>query len=225
MCSKRLTRSVLGSSTSGVLWIFLLLSPAEVWPWGCDGHQAMAMIAERHLNGHAREMANQLLKSAPIDPALRRFCSGRGLDPFTDVSTWADDERSVRPETGPWHYIDIPRGAPRRAVADSCPSATGCVTSTINHQLELLRNGATDARTRADALRYVIHFVGDLHQPLHCTTNNDMGGNCVPIVFFGVHTRSGECVNVHVIEGGLLLRRQNGRIGRGVILYNVELNL
>jgi hypothetical protein len=60
------------------------------------------------------------------------------------------------------------------------------VTSALTHQLELLRSGDTDARTRADVLRFVIHLVGDLHQPLHCTTNNDMGGNCVPIAFFGI---------------------------------------
>jgi hypothetical protein len=59
------------------------------------------------------------------------------------------------------------------------------VTSAIQHQLELLRSDSTDPRTRADALRFIIHFVGDLHQPLHCVTNNDQGGNCVPIDFFG----------------------------------------
>jgi hypothetical protein len=48
----------------------------------------------------------------------------------------------------------------------------------------LLRSDSTDVRVRADALRFVIHLVGDMHQPLHCTTNNDMGGNCVPVQFF-----------------------------------------
>ena len=93
--------------------------------------------------------------------------------------------RSSRPEASPWHYIDIPRDAPRSAIAKSCPASTGCVTSAIEHQTELLRSDRTDARVRADALRFIIHFVGDLHQPLHCVTNNDMGGNCVPIDFFG----------------------------------------
>ena len=58
---------------------------------------------------------------------------------------------------------------------------SGCVTSATQHQLELLRSDSTDARTRADALRFVIHFVGDMHQPLHDVTNNDLGGNCVPV--------------------------------------------
>ena len=166
--------------------VVLLFSPLRAWPWGCDGHQAVAMIAEKHMSTHALAMANQLLKSQPIDPTLSRYCSSQGLDLMADASTWADDLRSTRPEASPWHYIDIPRGAPRSAEADSCPAATGCVTSALAHQLELLRSDSTEPRVRADALRFIIHFVGDMHQPLHCVDNNDLGGNCVPVDFFGI---------------------------------------
>ena len=165
--------------------LILLFSPARIWAWGCEGHQAVAIIAEKHMTPHALEMANKLLQSEPIDPTLPRFCMGVGLDLMADSSTWADDLRKVRPEASPWHYIDIPRDAPRSSMAESCPASTGCVTSALAHQIELLRNDGTDARVRADALRFIIHFVGDLHQPLHCVTNNDEGGNCVPVNFFG----------------------------------------
>lgn len=163
----------------------LLFSAAPAWPWGCEGHQAVAIIAEKHMNALALAMANKLLQSQPIDPTLSRYCSSQGLDLMADSSTWADDLRGSRPESSPWHYIDIPRDAPRSTQAESCPASTGCVTSAIEHQIELLRTDATDARVRADALRFIIHFVGDLHQPLHCVSNNDLGGNCVPIDFFG----------------------------------------
>jgi hypothetical protein len=143
------------------------------------------MIAEKHMTAHALEMANKVLQSAPIDPALPRYCPSQGLDAMADASTWADDLRGVRPEASPWHYIDIPRDAPRSALGESCPTSTGCVTSAIERQIELLRSEGTDTRVRADALRFVIHFVGDLHQPLHCVSNNDLGGNCVPVDFFG----------------------------------------
>ena len=162
-----------------------LLNPTAAWPWGCEGHQAVAIIAEKHMSPRALAMANELLRSQPIDPTLKRFCTEPGLDPMADAATWADDLKGSRPETSPWHYIDIPRGGPRSALAESCPAATGCVTRAIEHQLDLLRNEGTDGRVRADALRFVIHLVGDLHQPLHCTTNDDMGGNCVPVAFFG----------------------------------------
>ena len=165
--------------------LILLFSPVRAWSWGCEGHQAVAMIAEKHMNRHALERVNQLLRSVPIDPALPRWCSSQGLDPMSDSATWADDIRKPRPETGPWHYIDIPRDAPKSAVAESCPASTGCITSALQHQIEVLRSNNTDSHTRADALRFIIHFVGDLHQPLHCVSNNDLGGNCVPVDFMG----------------------------------------
>jgi S1/P1 Nuclease len=160
------------------------LAPSA-WGWGCTGHQVIALIAEVNLNPHARAMANRILASGPISPELRRYCGDSGLDAFADSSTWADDERSMRPDTGGWHFIDIPRGAPKGDIARYCPPSTGCVTAAIAAQLAVLRNPRSSPQERADALRYVIHFVGDLHQPLHTTTNDDRGGNCVPVAFFG----------------------------------------
>jgi len=183
-CSSRSSgaKACLGVLGAALILLFL---PSRAWSWGCEGHQAVAMIAEKHMTPHALEMANKVLQASPIDPTLQRFCSNVGLDLLADSATWADDLRSTRPEASPWHYIDIPRDAPFTAIAESCPASTGCVTSALQHQLDLLRSDSTDARTRADALRFVIHFVGDMHQPLHDVTNNDLGGNCVPVDFFG----------------------------------------
>jgi len=181
------SRSMRAGTRRGLLGaaLILLLSPVRAWPWGCEGHQAVAMIAEKHMTRQALERANKLLQGAPIDPSLPRYCSGQGLDLMADSATWADDLRKVRPEASAWHYIDIPRNAPRSALDEFCPASTGCVTSAIENQIALLRNDGNSPQVRADALRFIIHFVGDLHQPLHCVSNNDMGGNCVPIDFFG----------------------------------------
>src|ERR1700693_516647 len=157
------------------------------WGWGCEGHQVVALIAEKHLNPRALAAALQVLEAGPISPDLRRFCNANGLDAFADSSTWADDERSVRRDTAGWHFLDIPRSASKGEIAQYCPPSTGCVTSAIADQLAVLRNLGASAQARADALRYVIHLIGDLHQPLHTTTNDDRGGNCVPVAFFG-HT-------------------------------------
>lgn len=154
------------------------------WGWGCKGHQVVALIAEKRLNPRARLMVAQILGASPINPELPRFCGASSPDAFADSSTWADDERSVRPDTAGWHFLDIPRGAPRGDFAQYCPTSSGCVTSAIAEQLAVLRNPSASDQARADALRYVIHFIGDLHQPLHATTNDDRGGNCVPVVFF-----------------------------------------
>jgi hypothetical protein len=183
-CSRRLLRGGQFVWLAGAS-LMLLLAPVRAWGWGCEGHQAVALIAEKHMNRRALDGVNKLLLGVPIDPSLPRFCSGQGLDLMADSATWADDLRKFRPEAGPWHYIDIPRDAPRSTMAESCPASTGCVTGAIEHQIELLRSNSVDPQARADALRFIIHFVGDLHQPLHCVSNNDLGGNCVPIDFFG----------------------------------------
>ncbi len=129
-------------------------------------------------------MAFKILADGPISATLSRYCKEPGLDAFVDSSTWADDERSVMPDTGPWHFIDIPRGAKESSMSDYCPPAIGCITTALANQLAILRSADATAQARADALRFVIHFLGDIHQPLHDTTNNDRGGNCVPVSFF-----------------------------------------
>jgi hypothetical protein len=162
----------------------VLAAVPSAWGWGCKGHEIVALVAEAHLNPRARAMALKILADGPISPTLSRYCKEPGLDAFVDSSTWADDERTVMPDTGPWHFIDIPRGAREIAINDYCPPATGCVTSALANQLAILRDVNAIAQARADALRFIIHFVGDIHQPLHDTTNNDRGGNCVPVAFF-----------------------------------------
>jgi nuclease S1 len=162
---------------------FLVATPSA-WAWGCEGHQIVALIAEKHLNPRAAKMSRQILGASPIDATLARYCKQTGLDAFVDSSTWADDERGIKPDTGPWHFVDIPRGAPKGNIAQYCPPSTGCVVSELAEQVRVLRNPRATAQARADALRFVIHFVGDIHQPLHATTNDDMGGNCVPVAFF-----------------------------------------
>jgi hypothetical protein len=153
--------------------------------WGCEGHQIVAYIAKAHLTPHSRAMARKILAASPIDPVLSRYCQPASTDPFVDASTWADDYRTQHPETGRWHFIDIPRGAHKGPLASYCPAATGCVVSALEAQFRILKDPRASAAARADALRFVIHFVGDIHQPLHDTTNNDEGGNCVPVEFLG----------------------------------------
>ena len=169
--------------------IFLGLISTALAPsahaWGCKGHQAVALIAEAHLTPHAREVASQILAAVPIDPTLPRYCMPAAPDAFSDASTWPDDIRRLRPDTPPWHFIDIPRGAPKTDLAKYCPEPESCVTRALADQVQVLRDPKSSAQAKADALRFIIHFVGDIHQPLHATTNNDMGGNCVPVTYFG----------------------------------------
>ncbi|HXZ11678.1 MAG TPA: S1/P1 nuclease [Candidatus Sulfotelmatobacter sp.] len=154
------------------------------WGWGCEGHQTVALIAKAHLNPHALAMVEQILRDNPIDPALQRYCPDPALDPMADSSTWADDYRNVHPETGGWHFFDIPRGALRANIDQFCDPAHSCVAKALADQIAVLKNTASAPGDRGNALRFVLHFAGDIHQPLHDTTNNDRGANCVPVTFF-----------------------------------------
>lgn len=158
---------------------FVLAPSARAW--GCKGHQTVALIAEKHLTPEAKQFAQKLLTENPIDPKLKRYCGDAVRDVMADAATWADDVRGER-KNGPWHYIDIPRGSKHGPLEPYCGQG-GCVTRAISEQLAILKDKSADPVKRAEALRYVIHFVGDLHQPLHTITNNDEGGNCVPVKY------------------------------------------
>jgi hypothetical protein len=161
----------------------LLLGSSEVRAWGCKGHQTVALIAEKHLSPEARQLIEKLLNENPVDPQLKRYCGNASRDILADVSTWPDDVRNDR-KNGPWHYIDIPRGVTRGKSIEEYCGTESCVTQAITDQVTIFKDKNADPHKRADALRYVIHFVGDLHMPLHATTNDDEGGTCVPVRYF-----------------------------------------
>jgi len=153
------------------------------FPWGCQGHRVVALIALDQLNSHSRTEATQLLEGPIYDATIRRYCPASTLPPFADLASWADDVRNQRKETAGWHFIDIPLNGRKQSVTESCP-ASGCVTSAIRQQVEILRSDSATKRQKAEALMFVVHFVGDLHQPLHAADNDDRGGNCVAVAFF-----------------------------------------
>ncbi len=169
-------------------FLCLACAPA-VEAWGCRGHEAVAALAEKHLTPQAKQALLALLTANPIDPQLKRYCGQTGLDAFVDSSTWADDERGREPATAPWHFIDIPLGATQGPAQNFC-GAGGCVLQAITDQLAILKDKNAPGAKRAAALRYIIHFVGDLHQPLHGSTNSDRGGNCVPVKYFTRNPRA-----------------------------------
>jgi hypothetical protein len=162
--------------------VALLVNPSPIHAWGCKGHQIVALIAEKYLSPEAKDFVEKLLRDNPVNPPSSRYCGGPDFGPLATASTWADDIRLQRPETGPWHYINIPRGADHAAPQKYCGDR-GCITRAITEQLLILKDGNAAPAKRTEALRFVIHFVGDLHMPLHASDNNDLGGNCVPIKY------------------------------------------
>lgn len=169
------------------------MSCAPAFGWGCEGHQIVALIAEKHLTPQARAAVDQLLRENPIDSGLSRFCKPVATDPMADAATWADDSKRGE-KTGTWHYLDIPRGVEKADLTKYCEpigdsvdgkDRPGCLMTGIAYELQILKDKSRPAAERAKALRYVVHFIGDLHMPLHTTTNDDQGGNCTMLTLFG----------------------------------------
>ncbi len=168
------------------LGIFLCLT-LPAYGWGPEGHNLVARLAAAHLTPQAAAKVKEIL----------------GADTsMASISSWADQIRRSRAETGPWHYIDIPIDKPHLDMARDCPKGD-CVLTKIKEFEKVVVDPAAAPEKRKEALMYIVHFVGDMHQPLHCSDNGDKGGNDVKTEFAG---RNG---NLHSVwDSGLL-----GRIG------------
>lgn len=103
---------------------------------------------------------------------------------LADASTWADEIRRDRRQTGPWHYVNVPISSnhydPR-----FCNPKTGCVVSKALEMRRVLADKSRPKPQRREALRFFVHFVQDLHQPVHVGDRSDRGGNDLQVQFFG----------------------------------------
>jgi hypothetical protein len=160
----------------------LVAGPA--FAWGDLGHQVTALIAYRHLNPAARAALDALLASDTdaLTPA-----------DFASRASWADRYRSTHRETAAWHYVDIDIDQPDiNPACDHFPAlsagqaasrgpAEDCIVDKIEEFAAELKAPVTPPAERLLALKFLIHFVGDLHQPLHASDHHDRGGNCVAL--------------------------------------------
>ncbi len=156
-----------------------LLAPTAGWAWGCTGHEVVAYIAAQNLNPKAAKQVAGLLKNAKYAKGVIRYCAATDLGKMEYFSTWADDTRTTT--TASWHFWDIPLDKTTATSDEFCDP--GCVVHALTNQLVILRNSHKPRLARQQALMYIIHFVGDSHQPMHISDNGDRGGNCVPIDF------------------------------------------
>jgi hypothetical protein len=163
--------------------VILLCGCVSSFGWGPEGHSLVARIAWDELTPAVQAKVTEIL--------------GSGVT-IQSVSSWPDQIRRDRAATAPWHYIDIPIDKPHLDMARDCPKGD-CVISKIEEFRKQLRDPAVQGVERREALMFLIHFVGDMHQPLHCSDNKDKGGNDVHVVFNGRPT------NLHSVwDSGLL---------------------
>lgn len=166
----------------------LLLPTSFCRAYGFEGHKIVAMIADKHLTTATREKITDILKDATM----------------ADVSSWADNYRQTHRDTSGWHYIDI-------EISDdtilSGSATRGTILDAISSQSKVLADQAATSESRSMALKFVIHFLGDLSQPLHCADNHDSGGNGVKVSFLG---RNG---NLHQVWDVMILQKMMAEAG------------
>lgn len=152
--------------------LLLIFTPGAVHAWGGTGHRIVAHIAARRLNKTARaKVAEILLVSDSSNAGLLR-------SRMAEAAVWPDDvARDEYPQASPWHFIDLslkygPKDSPDPFLDPA--NAYG----RLMKFLETLRAGKPDELEPGSDLKFVIHVAGDIHQPNHCATNQDRGGNC-----------------------------------------------
>lgn len=149
-----------------VLALLVLLSSSVSWAWGSLGHRVVAAIAERHLCVKAQNQVIQIL----------------GGETLVEVSTWADDVRSSgqHPEWEDWHFANVDGG---KTYQETKQSSKGDVVTAIESQIRALHS--SNLEEQKVALKLLVHFVGDSHQPFHAGLTKDYGGNGYRVSWFG----------------------------------------
>jgi len=153
------------------VWLAILLGAAScgsAFAWGPEGHSIVAEIAQPRLTARAAALVASLL-------------DGRSL---ASVASWADDAREQRKGTTAWHFVDLPIAASQYDPATECKVTEqgDCIVA----ELERLKTELRCAESRVEkieALKFAVHFLGDIHQPLH-TVEDGQGGNRIAVAVY-----------------------------------------
>ena len=187
----------------------ILAGTAGVSAWGAQGHRLVGLLAANHLTPVAKRNVEWLL--AP--------------ETLGDVASWADEVQGGINQTALWHYVNIPADAKSYDRDRDCPRqpnvAAGsrndawrdCVVDRIGYHLERLADTRLDRADRATALKFLVHFVGDIHQPLHASAI-ERGGNGILVKVFGSDTCGGDPArptpcNLHSAWDSLMIAHRN----------------
>lgn len=165
--------------------LVLALAGLPAVAWGERGHRIVAEIAARRVDPRTAAAIAELLDGATL----------------ADVSFWADRARETPRYawTRPLHYVNLPPDAAGYEPARDCPERL-CVVAAVERFADELRDADLDRASRAAALRFLVHFVADVHAPLHVALAEDRGGNLIAVRFGGDET------NLHRLWDGALIR-------------------
>jgi hypothetical protein len=171
------------------LLFIALAMPQLAFGWGREGHQIIAAVSEHHLNETTKVMIQSLI----------------GNNHLYSIASWADEIRNQRRGTAAWHYVKIPPGSEYQAARDCAPPKS-CVVAEIEDLIKVLTDKKAPREERAEALKFLVHFVGDIHQPMHAV-GEAAGGNGIHVSFLE-NTRCGpyDC-NLHVVWDTSMIQR------------------
>lgn len=176
-------RKISPSRAVALVLTILVALPTPALAWGRNGHRASARLAESRLTPEARAVVRALLDEG---------------ESLADASTWADEHAREIPGSGSWHYVNVPIDAPRY---DDRYCRDNCVVSRLAEFRRILADPKAPKARRRMALRYVVHLVQDLHQPLHVGDRRDRGGNATQVSLF-----RDDRTNLHQVWDSGLLR-------------------
>ncbi|OGT56019.1 MAG: hypothetical protein A3E01_01970 [Gammaproteobacteria bacterium RIFCSPHIGHO2_12_FULL_63_22] len=170
--------------------VLILSFATQALAWSRDGHAIVGTLAERQLQPAARAEVARLLAGEP-DPTL------------AGVAAWADDVRAAEGpgKSAPLHYINFKGGDCSYVPVRDCPDGN-CVIAAINRYFLILSDRTRPDAERRDALKFLVHFVGDVHQPLHSTPRDDKGGGDFQVNY------QGKGSNLHKVWDRLILERK-----------------
>jgi RNAse (barnase) inhibitor barstar len=163
-----------------------LLFMKAAFAWGVEGHQVVAQIAQSQLSPKAQAEISKLLMLEPGSSMV-------------SISTWPDEHATKI--TARWHYVNFPKEACLYVPERDCPNGD-CVIAALQQQTQILGLKESDEK-RLLALKYVVHFMGDIHQPLHAGYKEDKGGNNYQVQAFGKAT------NLHSLWDSGLIKNLN----------------
>lgn len=182
-----------------LLLILFLALPAPAFAWGDYGHRTIARIAEANLSPRAKARMQMLFRAEKLlgtpDCPLRTI---------GDASVWADCVRRDDLRwgyTAPWHYVNMDICQPFD-LKSSCPDGN-CVGAQVSRNTQLLADKRLPAHVRLEALAWLVHMMGDMHQPLHAGDRGDLGGNRVSAAYGIVEGR----MNLHRLWDGPIAER------------------
>jgi hypothetical protein len=185
--------------TSHVLLICTLCATlaSPGYSWGDEGHELVARIAARNLTPNARarivDLIRKNVRSTNDDldllPLVAQPTAANIEEVLVKLATWPDHIPSGKQETEPWHFVDVAifEGATAATVGKRCPGGA-CISQKVTDMIANIRANKSIARDAGKQppsftpdleLRFLVHFLGDIHQPLHAATDADAGGNCI----------------------------------------------